>query len=84
MENQTHVERATLAGGCFWCLEAVFLRLKGVTHVKSGYTGGKIKNPTYKEVCSGLTGHAEAVQIDYDPGVLNFKTLLLIEFFTMN
>jgi peptide-methionine (S)-S-oxide reductase len=83
MENQINRETATLAGGCFWCLEAVFLRLKGVKRVKSGYIGGKIKNPTYREVCSGLTGHAEAIQIDYDPSVLSFETLLTV-FFSMH
>lgn len=83
MDMQKNLKTATLAGGCFWCLEAVFLRLNGVERVKSGYTGGKIKNPTYKEVCSGLTGHAEAIQIDYDPNVLSFETLLTV-FFSMH
>ncbi len=69
-------ETATLAAGCFWCVEAVFDRLKGVDKVVSGYTGGETANPTYNEVCSGSTGHAEAVQIDFDPAVISFAELL--------
>jgi peptide-methionine (S)-S-oxide reductase len=76
-------ESAIMAGGCFWCLEAVFKRLKGIHSVKSGYIGGKIKNPTYKEVCSGLTGHAEAVKIEYDPEMISFEILLNV-FFSMH
>ena len=72
-------EQATLAGGCFWCLEAVFEQLEGVTSVVSGYTGGRVERPTYEQVCSGTTGHAEAVQISFDPGVLSYRELL--EFF---
>ncbi len=67
---------ATFAGGCFWCTEAVFLQLKGVKSVVSGYIGGKLQNPTYEQVCSGLTGHAEAIQITYDPKVVSFVDLL--------
>lgn len=67
---------ATLANGCFWCTEAVFTSLEGVLQVTSGYTGGKIKNPTYKEVCSGSTGHAECLQIVYDPAKISFAELL--------
>lgn len=67
---------ATLAGGCFWCLEAVFKRLNGVVNVVSGYTGGVIANPAYEEVCSGSTGHAEAVQITFDPDIISFAELL--------
>lgn len=78
-----HTETATLAGGCFWCLEAVYRRLKGVISVTSGYTGGKISNPTYREVCSGLTGHAEAVRIEFDSTVCSFETLLTV-FFSMH
>lgn len=78
-----NIETATLAGGCFWCLEAVYKRLKGVISVTSGYTGGKISNPTYREVCSGLTGHAEAVRIEYDSSVCPFDTLLTV-FFSMH
>ena len=73
---------ATFAGGCFWCTEAVFLQLKGVHSVVSGFTGGAIKNPAYREVCTGRTGHAEAVQISYDPTVINYIDLLEIFFAT--
>jgi peptide-methionine (S)-S-oxide reductase len=69
-------EIATLANGCFWCTEAIFTSLEGVIQVTSGYTGGKVKNPTYKEVCSGLTGHAECLQIVYDPSKIQFEELL--------
>jgi len=72
--NQT--ERATLAGGCFWCIEAVFERLEGVQSVTSGYAGGTTENPTYKDVCSGQTGHAEVAQIEYDPRKISFEKLL--------
>ena len=72
----TGTQLATFGNGCFWCTEAVFQQLKGVEKVVSGYTGGQVKNPTYKEVCSGTTGHAEVVQITYDPKVLSFATLL--------
>lgn len=67
---------ATFGAGCFWCTEAVFQRLKGVLNVKSGYTGGQTKNPTYEEVCSGTSGHAEVVQITYDPNLITFPELL--------
>ena len=77
------MEQATLAGGCFWCLEAVFLELKGVEHVDSGYAGGHLPNPTYEQVCSGATGHAEVVQVTFDPAVLPFRDLLRI-FFTLH
>jgi peptide-methionine (S)-S-oxide reductase len=76
-------EIATLAGGCFWCLEAVYENLKGVEKVVSGYAGGRGANPTYEAVCSGATGHAEVVQITYDPAVITFKDLLEI-FFTIH
>lgn len=69
---------ATFGGGCFWCTEAVFLELKGVKKVVSGYTGGTVKNPTYDQVCKGNTGHAEAIQITYDPRVVRYDDLLLI------
>ena len=72
----SNLATATLGAGCFWCVEAVFQNLKGVESVVSGYMGGKVKNPTYKEVCSGLTGHAEVAQIKYDPEQLTFKELL--------
>ena len=71
---------ATLAGGCFWCLEAVFDELKGVESVESGYTGGKVPNPTYAQVCNGDTGHAEAVQVRFDPQVLSYHDLLTVFF----
>jgi len=67
---------ATLAGGCFWCVEAIFRELKGVHEVVPGYTGGHVANPTYEQVCTGTTGHAEAVQITYDPEVISFEDLL--------
>ncbi|HEU0135805.1 MAG TPA: peptide-methionine (S)-S-oxide reductase MsrA [Flavobacterium sp.] len=75
-------EVATLAGGCFWCTEAVFLELDGVDSVVSGYIGGKTINPTYKEICSGETGHAEAIRITYDPAKISFGELLEIFFAT--
>jgi peptide-methionine (S)-S-oxide reductase len=71
-----HVEVATLGGGCFWCMEAIFQMLPGVKSVTSGYAGGWKENPTYKEVCAGNTGHAEVIQIKYDPGVLSYQKLL--------
>jgi len=74
------METATLAGGCFWCLEAVFERLEGVVGVVSGYTGGQDPNPTYKQVCTGTTGHAEAVQVTFDPEVISFHQLLEVFF----
>lgn len=73
-------EVATLAGGCFWCLEAVFDELKGVESVESGYTGGHVPNPTYAQVCDGDTGHAEAVQVTFDPQVLSYHDLLTVFF----
>jgi peptide-methionine (S)-S-oxide reductase len=72
------METATFGAGCFWCVEAVFQNLRGVEKVVSGYTGGRIANPTYKEVCSGLTGHNEAVQITFDPQVISYEELLEI------
>lgn len=73
-------EIATLAGGCFWCLEAVFDDLKGVASVESGYMGGRIVNPTYEQVCSGDTGHAEVVRLTFDPDVVSFKEILEVFF----
>lgn len=73
-------EIATLAGGCFWCLEAVFDDLKGVVSVESGYMGGSIVNPTYEQVCSGDTGHAEVVRLAFDPDVVSFKEILEVFF----
>lgn len=74
--NGQELEKATLAGGCFWCIESIFSQLQGVINVKSGYGGGTIKNPTYKEVCTGQTGHAEVVQITYDSNKIGFEELL--------
>ena len=73
-------ETATLAGGCFWCVEAVFEPLEGVEKVVSGYTGGNRPNPTYEQVCTGVTGHAEAVQVTYDPEVISYKDVLELFF----
>ena len=75
-------EIAVLAGGCFWCTEAVFLDVAGVSKVESGYTGGQTVNPTYKQVCGGDTGHAEAIRITFDPDVVSFDDLLDIFFAT--
>lgn len=75
-------EIATFAGGCFWCTEAVFLNLKGVESVTSGYIGGKTLNPTYKDICTGETGHAEAIQVVFDPNIVSFGELLEIFFAT--
>jgi len=76
-------EQATLAGGCFWCLEAVYLNVRGVEKVESGYAGGEVANPTYEAVCTGRTGHAEVVQVTYDPQVISYRELLEI-FFTIH
>jgi peptide-methionine (S)-S-oxide reductase len=73
-------ETATLAGGCFWCLEAVYRELRGVSRVQSGYTGGRRPNPSYEQVCTGTTGHAEVVQIDFDPAVISYRDLLDVYF----
>jgi len=77
MSNQ---ETATLAGGCFWCLEAVYDEIKGVLSVESGYSNGHVPNPTYKDVCGGNTGHAEAVRIQFDPSIISFRDLLNVFF----
>lgn len=74
--------KATFAGGCFWCTEAVYKEIKGVKEVTSGYIGGKNPNPTYKQVCTGLTGHAEAVEIEYDPDLVPYEKLLEVFFAT--
>ncbi len=81
--NPSSAETITLGGGCFWCTEAVFEELKGVEKVESGYSGGTVPNPTYEEVCSGDTGHAEVSQITFDPKVIPLKTILEI-FFTVH
>lgn len=75
-----HLQIATLAGGCFWCLEAVFDEVKGVHSVVSGYSGGHADHPSYREVCTGATGHAEAVQVTFDPGVISYKDILNVFF----
>ncbi len=74
--SSTKLEKATLGAGCFWCVEAVFQRIKGVASVMPGYTGGTTKSPTYKQVCSGMTGHAEVAQIEFDPAVVSYETIL--------
>lgn len=81
--NQDHTtEIATFAGGCFWCTEAVFLEMDGVSKVRSGYIGGKTINPTYKEICTGETGHAEAIEITFDPAKVSYEELLRLHFAT--
>lgn len=77
---ETKIQQATLAGGCFWCLEAVFDDLKGVLSVESGYSGGTTENPSYKAVCTGLTGHAEVVRVEFDPQQISFDDLLRVFF----
>ena len=79
----TTTETATLAGGCFWCIEAAFKELDGVDHVESGYTGGYVDDPSYEAVCREETGHAEAVQVTYDPDVIEYAELLRV-FFTIH
>ena len=76
-------ETATLGGGCFWCLEAVYQELKGVQQVESGYTGGHVPNPTYEQVCDGTTGHAEVVRLSFDPDVVSYREILEV-FFTIH
>src|SRR6478609_11502673 len=75
-ESTSGSQVATFGSGCFWCTEAIFQNLQGVEKVESGYSGGKVKNPTYKEVFSGLTGHAEVIQLTYDPKVISYEELL--------
>ena len=78
-----NLEVATFGGGCYWCMEAIFQRLDGVEKVESGFSGGQVKNPTYREVCTGATGHAEVIQISFDTTKVSFAELLKI-FFTMH
>jgi peptide-methionine (S)-S-oxide reductase len=78
------MEKATVANGCFWCTEAIFKRLKGVISVISGYAGGTVENPSYEQVCSGTTGHAEAIRIEFDSSVLPYEKLIEIFFHTHN
>ena len=80
MENKYEI--ATLGGGCFWCTEAMIRELEGVIRVESGYSGGAVVNPTYKQVCTGTTGHAECIQITFDPTKISFDELLLVHFTT--
>lgn len=80
MSSSTNKEIATLAGGCFWCLEAVFDQMKGVESVESGYIGGHVASPSYQAVCTGRTGHAEAVRITFDPKVVSYRELLEVFF----
>jgi peptide-methionine (S)-S-oxide reductase len=81
--SSKNLEIATLGGGCFWCLEAIYADLKGVEKVVSGYSGGHVPNPTYEQVCSKNTGHAEVVQVTFDPGVISYEEILKI-FFTIH
>ena len=78
--TQSESETATLAGGCFWCLEAVYAELRGVERVISGYAGGHVPNPTYEQVCGGRTGHAEVVQVTFDPRTISFREILEVFF----
>jgi len=80
--NERTEEMATLGGGCFWCLEAVFVELRGVSKVVSGYAGGSVPNPTYRAVCNGTTGHAEVAQLTFDPTLITFQEILQIFFAT--
>lgn len=81
--SQSNTEIATLGGGCFWCLEAVYDELRGILSVESGYSGGTVPNPTYRQVTTGQTGHAEVVQITFDPAVISFRDILNV-FFTIH
>jgi peptide-methionine (S)-S-oxide reductase len=83
MANETATEVAVLGGGCFWCLEAVYLEVRGVTRVESGYMGGQAEHPTYEQVCAGGTGHAEVVRLEFDPAVISYRDILEI-FFTIH
>ncbi|NOR76049.1 MAG: peptide-methionine (S)-S-oxide reductase MsrA [Draconibacterium sp.] len=78
------LEKATFGGGCFWCTEAVYLELKGVIEVKPGYSGGNVNNPTYDQVCAETTGHAEVIQISFDPAIISFTEILEVFFITHN
>ncbi|MEM6510737.1 MAG: peptide-methionine (S)-S-oxide reductase MsrA [Pseudomonadota bacterium] len=81
MDN--NIQIATFGGGCFWCIDAAFRRVKGVLNVSSGYAGGEIENPSYQQICTGLTGHAEVVQLDFDSSIVSYSTLLEM-FFTLH
>jgi len=82
MENETeqNLDKITLGGGCFWCMEAVFQRMKGVEKVESGYSGGNVKNPAYREVCTGSTGHAEVVRVTFDKNITSLEDILAVFF----
>ncbi len=82
MGDVKQLEQATFGAGCFWCVEAVFSAIEGVVRVESGYSGGHVKNPAYREVCNGTTGHAEVVRIVYDPSLVEYSTLLEVFFKT--
>jgi peptide-methionine (S)-S-oxide reductase len=82
MQANTGKEQATLGGGCFWCLEAVFENLRGVERVVSGYSGGRLADPSYQQVCTGTTGHAEVVQVTFDPSVISYREVLEVFFGT--
>lgn len=82
MTNPINAETAVFGGGCFWCTEAVFLKLKGVQTVESGYAGGQVPNPTYRDVCTGETGHAEVIRIEFNPEEISFSQLLEVFFLT--
>jgi peptide-methionine (S)-S-oxide reductase len=82
VQDARELEVATLGGGCFWCTEAVFEQVRGVEGVESGYAGGAVPNPTYEQVCSGMTGHAEVVRVTFDPQVISYRDLLRIFFAT--
>src|SRR5205809_7334166 len=83
MHDEPKTETVTLGGGCFWCVEAVYVELRGVERVISGYAGGSVANPTYEQVCSGRTGHAEVVQVTFDPSEISFREVLEV-FFTIH
>src|SRR5262249_33266591 len=83
-KTESEIETATLAGGCFWCTEAIFKRLKGVMSVLPGYSGGNVENPTYEQVCTGKTGHAEAIQIEFDPDKIPYEKILDVFWHTHN
>ena len=81
-DEQAKRETATIGGGCFWCTEAVFLGVEGVLSVESGYAGGKVKDPSYEQVCDGTTGHAEVIKVEFDPSVIGYRDVLEIFFAT--
>jgi peptide methionine sulfoxide reductase msrA/msrB len=83
-KTDSNIQKITLGGGCFWCTEAIFQNLKGVLSVESGYSGGQVHNPTYREVCSGRTGHAEVIQIAYDPEEISYEDILRVHMGTHN